>query len=287
MACSNVEHPDLVDNYLLKHPVRLHADPNGMGRTAELDYGDYPILPCMDEDDLTSIVIRDRYTEVDLYQKNNYQGKKLTLKGPLNIAHMDEQDLTEDWEDDTGSLKIRRLPMDIKQKYLCCNAGAGAGECSDYYGNKAKCDDFMIREYCPNNPRDPVCSCINFYTRNPSLGVNPKCVDSTCATRGYITQNIENNRCPTIINCTMQNQMANSGIKITPIIKLEQNCGEKSNSILNSNVPSSGVLDLIKSNWIWITLGFFVLIILMILIGIAVSYSNKKKEEEYSQYYQQ
>lgn len=284
--CINVEDNSLVDDeYFKKYPVMIHANPNGTGATALLQYGNYPVLPCMEEDDLTGIVIRDRYTEVDLYQDGNFSGKKLTLKGPLSISHMGEQDSTEDWEDDTKSIKVRNLPMSTQQKYKCCNAGGNAGECSEYHNNRSKCDDFMLREYCPNNRRDPICACINFYTRDPTFGVNPKCVDSTCASRGYMTQNLENNPCPTIINCTMQNRMANSGIQIAPIVQMEQNCGANANSILdNQSSGTSKLTGLIKDNWVWIVVGFLVLIVIIIIIAVI---GSSGKKEEYSDYYSQ
>jgi hypothetical protein len=277
---------NLIDDELFrKYPVMIHANPEGTGATGMLEYGKYTTLPCMDEDDLTGIVIRDRYTAVDLYQDDNLRGKKLTLTGPLSISHMGEQDHTEDWEDDTKSLEVRRLPMSTRQKYLCCNAGASEGACGEFHNNKSMCDNFMLREYCPRNSRDPICSCINFSVKHPELGVNPSCIDKDCITRGYKTQSLQQTRCPSIINCTMQNKMANSGIQIAPIVRLEQDCGERANTILDDQRSNTGI-QLLKDNWLWIAIGFIVLIVLIVIIGIIASVSKKKTDDQ-NQYYDQ
>jgi hypothetical protein len=122
-----------------------------------------------------------------------------------------------------------------------------------------------VKTFCKTNPNNPFCSCINSKAFS-SLGVNPACIDAKCVSSGFITGNMRTMKCPTVINCEMQNDLKNSGVSLISLGSFEQNCGNSG----VGNVSGGLFSNLSFTMQILIVMLFIILILVAIVMSTVI-----------------
>lgn len=162
-----------------------------------------------------------------------------------------------------------------KQEY--CNTGPHFAEqrCKEWCTkrnpdgtvNFGKCDA-GARQYCgpDGNPNDPICSCINSKVSK----YNPACVDSFCATSGYLTSTQSALQCPNIVDCSIVMALESGGTTVVGDVK--QNCRAESSS--NVGAPPPAPVEKTTNNLMIFLLIFVVIIMVGMAIGMYYIISN-------------
>lgn len=138
--------------------------------------------------------------------------------------------------------------------------------------NNGLCDRGMAR-YCmrTDNKDKDICNCIN----SPASKYNPRCIDSKCIRGGYMTSNMLQGTCPDVIDCSVYNNIKNSGGTVEmPDAHIEQRCGNKDDGTGSGTGTGTTpmeptpnpMMDMIVGN-IWI-----VLVVVLVLVVILVIY---------------
>ena len=229
-------------------------------------------------DDAVSSIKIAPFTRVVLYTDTNLRGMKLTLDGPAIIPDLSKiTDSGGNWDDRTSSFSVSAVPPTPAQISSCClGTGTGVLNCGPYVAGSAVCAEALrgyctgkdstgatvgpsnmgvpaCQSWCRANPAicdkaagdycattgmgTPFCTCLNSPAATRGL-INPKCVDRACIDTGYLSTNMQQANCPNVINCTIQANLANSGVEIAKSVSIEQNCGNGNGSgtIVNGSV---------------------------------------------------
>jgi hypothetical protein len=205
-----------------------------------------------------SVKVNDRYV-LTIYDQAYYAGRSVKITGPANIPDIIKYSGGENlrFSNAAFSYQVQWLGPSDQWKAQCCTGQNTSSQCAEYglssttssqclntmatyctkpenitdpmcktwcRSNTAYCDA-AVRSYCATNPTDSYCSCINSKVDDPRYGLNPLCVDKQCMDYGYATTNMRNTQCPSVINCTVKNQLVNSGVVFSNNVATDQNCG--------------------------------------------------------------
>lgn len=145
-------------------------------------------------------------------------------------------------------------------EYCALTTTLGTPYCANYCTN-GKCDTAMTT-YCKTSKglTDPRCSCINSAASDPSIGINPKCIDSKCLSTGYLTTNMIQTNCPNIINCNQQVSINNAGLQLRSDVNVSSDCNENKQEDVPADTSSE------------ITGTMIIIMILVILIACGLAY---------------
>jgi hypothetical protein len=107
---------------------------------------------------------------------------------------------------------------------------------------------------------------------------------------GYATTNMKNTQCPNVINCTVKNQLINSGVVISNNIQTDQNCGNEASTTQDEIVTDTSFTGKAKKWWGEQTqmiqyLILFVFVLIVVLIVYAIFDDDDKYERTYSGLY--
>lgn len=233
------------------------------------------------------------------------------------------------WDDRASSLQVISVPPTQDQIASCCLgvSGGSSTDCGKYVAGSLVCTE-ALRGYCtgtnsqgqvigtPNmdvpacqswcklNPTicdkaaidycagagtgTPFCTCINSPATTKGL-INPKCADRSCISTGYLTTNMQQANCPNIINCTIQANLANSGVEISKTVPIEQNCGNTNTSGTNvGSNPSSTSISTIPGNassGISMSSGMIALILFIVFLFVVIllgyfAYKTRSSEQK-------
>lgn len=197
-------------------------------------------------DALSSIKIAP-FTKVSLYCDGAYGGCRFDYMGPMEIPDLGAVG----FNDSMSSMQVIPLPPTIDSQIACCNGTSDAYQCGKYVPGSAACVDSMtqycstnlsdpkckawckdntaicdqyVQTYCDSHPSDPYCACVKSPAKGVG-GINPKCIDANCLNTGYLTTAMKNTNCPSIIDCSIQTTLANTGIIFSNTTPIQQNCG--------------------------------------------------------------
>lgn len=232
---------------------------------ANLDYGSYPMpnnigIP---NDSISSIKVAP-FTKVTLYADYNYGGSNISIYGPKEIPDLSVYG--GGFEDVTSSIIVTRMEPTIDVKMACCQGQTASYECGEYQPgtatcanviaqycdashmgeaqcqawcrqNPAQCDNVAV-QYCNTNPSSPFCTCLKSPANVKGI-VNPKCVDKQCLDTGYLTSAMQNTNCPSIVDCSVKTELANSGVILSNTIPVQQNCGNTTGVTPYTPTPST------------------------------------------------
>lgn len=286
-------------------PVQIYSDERYGGVMANVPYGKWTAdqlgFPNQAQD---SIKIAP-FTKVQIYTDSNFGTLQTTLNGPRLIPDLKAIGLP---KDSMRSIAVTEIPVPVTTMMNCCSGALnGADTCGKYTSGSQLCKD-SVQNYCNSNmglpacqswcnqthtcdsaaieycngvgKGTPFCSCLNSKLIGASrYDVNPACFDADCFRTGYQTYNMRN-PCPSIVNCSMQIDLRNSGIKIASTSNFEQNCGDHGTTTQTpvTTPPVSTTPDPIISlptDWLQNTtvlyfLIFFVFLIFLFLIIVVV-----------------
>lgn len=233
-------------------PLKIWEDANYQGLSSTLGYGNYPTpqLIGLGNDTVTSLRVG-TFTSVTLYENNLYTGRALNIMGPKYITNL--KNYVGDFNDTTSSIKVVRVEPTLAFKAQCCRGEIAPSLCGEFAPGSVPCTNAMtswctganlatpqcqtwcnqadgacdsaVISYCALNPSDQYCSCINSVAYTKGI-INPKCLDRNCLETGYLTRNMRNTNCPSIINCEIQADLSNSGLVFSNSVSIQQNCGD-------------------------------------------------------------
>jgi hypothetical protein len=299
--------------------VAIYDNDTYRGLSAVAGYGEYWRVDQtlgFKGDVLTSLKIQP-FTRVILYEHENYGGKALVIDGPKEIPKL--TNYVGGMNDKTTSMRVQRLEPSAQFKAECCSGKRSVYECGEYASGGAICTNAMagfcgvpsnisndmcktwcrnntaycdasVRSYCASNPNDSYCTCVLSKAGDPKYGVNPLCVDKKCMDTGYATTNMKNTQCPNVINCTVKNQLINSGVVISNNIQTDQNCGNEASTTQDEIVTDTSFTGKAKKWWSEQTqmiqyLILFVFVLIVVLIVYAIFDDDDKYERTYSGLY--
>jgi hypothetical protein len=236
-------------------PLEIWSDPNYSGRSARLVYGWYRNAAAIGVPDnaISSLKIAP-FTRVRLFDLPDFSGTTFNIIGPKEISFLG--DYATSFDDRISSIIVERIEPTDTVKMDCCADGTAytcgefmpgsancavstANYCTSHLweprcqtwcnNNSAACDASAVK-YCDIYWNDPFCSCI----KSTAAGViNPKCVDKKCLNTGYLTTAMKATNCPDIVNCSIKTILNNSGVVLSNVTPIQQNCGS------NSTQPSA------------------------------------------------
>lgn len=285
----------------MSYPVQIWDGVNYQGNTAGLTYKKYANMTGIGIADnaITSLKIAP-FTQVTLYDGINYAAPSLVIYGPKEIPNLSIY--TSNFNDRASSIAVIRLEPDINTKMTCCQSGT-SGTCGEFVPGAAVCQtvstaycsermwdpkcqswcranpaicDPMAIEYCKTYFNDPFCSCILSPVQTAGV-INPKCVDKTCLTSGYLTTNMLSTACPNQITCEVKNYLTNTGVILSNTIPVQQNCGggsspQPSPPIVTNPVTTDDTTAITGLSSTWI----FLIFIMFIFMTIATFFIIKK-----------
>jgi len=231
-------------------PAQVWEDYNYKGSTSKLSYRNYSNVSSLGipNDSVSSVKVAP-FTRLILYDDSSYRGKKISISGPREIPNLSV--FTGDMNDAATSFKVERIEPSGRTIADCCTGKSSSYECGEFKPNSSTCVSSMgeyctaarmnlpeCRSFCKENPAecdaavisyckdntDPFCACVN----SPAAitgAINPKCIDRACLDTGYLTSNMIQTSCPSVVNCKIQNTLVNSGIVLSNSTPIEQNCG--------------------------------------------------------------
>lgn len=245
----------------MTQPLHLFTGSSYTGKEYNISPGAYSTVTSMGLENVHILAIQlAPFYNAELYSAPAYQGTKMELSGPISIANLNTYNQVLG-STTFGSLKITQNGPTNEQVFSCCMGTDSAANCGAYLPMSGTCDAAMVST-CAGSA-DARCSCINSKAVTKNVA-NPKCVDATCVVSGYQTANMRNAACPTVMNCTTTNALANSGIVLIESVK--QSCVQ-SDDAAASATQSGGT-----SNKVYIII-FIALIALAIIIA-AVSFGS-------------
>lgn len=142
-------------------------------------------------------------------------------------------------------------------------------DCRNFVINEAqgKIDDVMVLNYCQNNPTDDLCTCIMSQLPCPNK------FDTNCIQKGgYKTSDMLIAKCPDILTCTQQVNIAKDAIAIA--VNIEQNCPSQNSNPTPTPTPvpiSQPITSALSKNVM-----IFIFIFIIIFIFGIISYMNNK-----------
>jgi hypothetical protein len=152
--------------------------------------------------------------------------------------------------------------------------------CKQWCKNQSgTCDEAAVA-YCLANPTDPFCSCLSSKALTKNI-VNPKCVDAACISAGYLTSNMKSTACPSIIDCSIQADLRNSGVTLVSTATIDQNCGTSTNPGTGTiTAPTSGnnIVSDSPDLFILIMVLLFLFVCIIGLMAYYLSTSSKPKK---------
>ncbi len=238
--------------------VRIYENPDYQGRNAGLQYGEYAAVDKstgVANDKVSSLKVA-AFTKAVFYQGKNFTDSSITIIGPMSIPHL--KNYKGGMNDNVSSIKITRIEPSGDTKAKCCAKLLPEQQCGEFWGSSPTCD-IAVSEYCRTRTSDAVCTCINSTLIDPKFGIHPKCIDKKCLETGYQTTGMKSTACPAIVDCKIQNQLVNSGIVLSNIIPVQQNCGTGATS---SVIGDASIMDQLLS-----TQTIFIFIFLVIIFG--------------------
>ena len=239
---------------MTSYPVQIWEGYNYTGSNASLNYGQYANVNLIGipNDSLSSIKVA-AFTSVTLYDNANFGGDRIVIVGPKEVPSL--SNYTGGMNDRTTSIDVVFLEPSGDTKANCCTGAGGGLECGPYANESNECNFRAMPGYCANNMADPrcqswcrahpvqcnqmalvfcasaegqsspFCSCINSPANAKNI-INPKCIDKSCLDSGYLTPNMRDTACPSIIDCSVKATLNNSGIILSNNIPVQQNCGQ-------------------------------------------------------------
>ena len=269
-------------------PCTIFEDTGYRGLKMELTVGSYSNIGLMGfpNDAISSIKVG-HWTEVTIYEDSAFRGRSYTITGPKEIPDLSRVAANWGLEDSVTSLKVVAIAPPLTKQMACCKGTDLASTCAEFQPGSGACEaamglyctadklgepqcqewcstnncDGAVVEYCQKHPEDVYCSCVLSTVAAKNI-VNPKCVDETCLRHGYLTQNMRQTLCPTVINCDMQVAIEQSGTSVFSSIPLEQNCGVDANTTQTVTETRSSASE---SNWLL----YLLLFVLVIMIALA------------------
>jgi hypothetical protein len=142
--------------------------------------------------------------------------------------------------------------------------------------NPTICDSAAI-DYCstpqgsitqlggPGGSGTAFCSCLNSPAVSKNI-INPKCADRKCIDTGYLTTNMQQANCPNIIDCSIQANLANSGVEIARSVAIDQSCGNAPGATTTSTTNTPTPTNTTSPNTVTI-LVFLAVFILLVVLG--------------------
>lgn len=153
---------------------------------------------------------------------------------------------------------------------ICSNMQDLDQNCVDFCArNNGLCDQGMAR-YCmrKDNMNKDICNCIN----SPANKYNPRCIDSNCIRTGYMTSNMLQGTCPDVIDCSVYNNIKNSGGTVEmPEPHIEQRCGNKGDGT-NTDTGAASTDSTGGGFMNWILANIWVLVVVLIIIIVIIVY---------------
>ncbi len=227
--------------------VTLYKDKNYGSTSVTLAPGRYANIATatgMPRNDVSSIKVTP-YTTVTLCSKTDYGGNCIKIVGPIEIPDLSRYG--SGFNNATESVivdVIQPSSADILscckgEKSVCgpytpgtpvcdraiagyCKKNMGTPYCQSWCRTHPELCDAQVIAYCKANPGDPYCACV----LSKATGVaNPKCVDDKCVRFGYLTTNMRDTPCPSIVDCSIRAKLVNNGVTLANVVPIEQNCG--------------------------------------------------------------
>ncbi len=158
--------------------------------------------------------------------------------------------------------------------------------------NQGSCDA-QASSWCATHPTDVFCACLTSKIADVKYGINPKCVDAACMQPGvYLSSASNATQCPSIVNCSIQQNIKNTGVMIGTSVTLEQNCS--GGGTVTPPVGGGGTTTQPTSAWYLSTVNiggkdYTMLTILMVVVflvvllitgGVLIAFSGDDDEEE-------
>ena len=136
--------------------------------------------------------------------------------------------------------------------------------------NTTKCDSAVIA-YCDLNPDDAYCACLKSPANTKGI-INPRCVDRKCLTTGYMTTGMLQTQCPSMVDCSIQATLNNSGVILSNQIPIQQNCGTPTTPTTpnTSNPPQVIITEPAQSSSSLLIFFIFLFIIFVISLGVII-----------------
>lgn len=279
----------------MQYPLTIYEDENYGGMSMGVDYGMYSSMQSLGfpNDAISSIKIAP-WATVKLYVDNSYLGPTITLVGPRDLPTLQNLSSSMNWEDTISSMAVIRNGPTAQEAYGCCTGATPVYKCGRYSpGNSAVCTpaiasycsnnlgsaacktwcrnnpgtcDAAVIKFCDANPADPYCSCIKSPATQIKGSINPKCIDRKCLDTGYLTANMRDTPCPSVINCDMQVDMRNSGLTLSSQVPLQQNCGDGNTTAKVDGAAGGGV-----------NIGMWLMILVFVFIVAIAAYAAYAK----------
>lgn len=236
----------------MAYPLVVWENTNYTGQSANINYGSYATttLVTIPTKTISSLQVA-AWTQVILYDGVAYTGSSITINGPAQIP--DLSTYSTNFNDKTQSIAVTQLIPTTAQQMSCCNGTTSPVGCGQYVPGSATCTsaitanctsqaglstafcqswckdnpaicDTAVNTWCNTHPTDPYCSCLKSPAQVKGI-INPKCVDQKCITGGYLTTDMINSNCPSVVTCTIKNSLTNSGVIISNEVPITQNCG--------------------------------------------------------------
>lgn len=281
----------------MSYPVQIWSEGSYAGQQLSLDYGTYPDVSKVGFfHDIASSIKVAPFTRVVMYT-DGLSGQSMTIDGPAEIAYLGTY--RTGFNDVLSSLIVTKLQPTIQEQLDCCNGVTSSFKCGSYQPGTITCNttyaqyctnpantgsefckswcmknpsicDQAVINYCELNPTDQYCSCIKSPANEKGI-INPKCVDLQCLKSGYLTTNMQSTNCPSIIDCNVNVALANSGVQLSSMIPIQQNCGDGTKTTtVTSPIPQpnqqSQSADS-SSNMIYILIMFLIILFVAIVGG--------------------
>lgn len=159
------------------------------------------------------------------------------------------------------------IAFPIMKKY--CESNPGISECVTWCrNNSGVCDDVYTR-WCVNND-NLLCACINSPLQK--IGANPRCNDKLCINHGIITKNMIDSKCPSVIDCSIQVPMKNSGAQLVNI-NIDQKCSD--NSVNSAIQSTSNITQDTNMDDMFIFFGILLILLFVLFISLVIYYVYK------------
>ena len=175
---------------------------------------------------------------------------------------------------------------DIYQKYdgkaRACN-----GEYQDFNPySKAECDNYMINDFCKNNPTHDLCSCINSEviknakSVDPTFPSCPQIYDAKCASHGYKTAIQQDTSNCDYLNCKIN---LGNATAVDSNINIVQRCTLKDGSVIENKITEKDLPNKKESrsiNPLWIIFIFILIVVFPATIFLILKDSNVDNKGE-------
>ena len=241
-----------VNIIMSQYPLQIFTESNYRGFSANLGYGKYKDNKDIGfiDNSVVSLKIAP-FTMVFLFENTDFTGKNIVLVGPKEIpwlggygdGYMNKR---------ASSYAVIYQEPNVDFQLKCCKGEESAYKCGEFTPGSGKCANSMSNycsadklneplcqswckqnptlcdpraiEFCNANPTDPFCTCLKSPAAIKGV-INPRCVDRKCLDTGYMTSGMQQTQCPSMVDCSVQAVLNNSGVILSNTIPVQQNCG--------------------------------------------------------------